>query len=168
MLLVTMQYSVGEAPRFFAATRALCVFFEVLVGVALAFFGLYPVVTFVTSQRRQRNGSCSRFELYANISLICSERASRVLKCLRTTVSMYVFVAVSAASLILLRNDERLPSNCAKWGCERMDDERTYPTTNHRTKWILEIEHCWVVREGSIVTLLENVQGWVLPWSLGR
>jgi len=107
IVIRTMQYSDFDVPRTFAATRALCTFFVVLV-----FFGfLCPVATFVTSQRRQRNGSCSRFELYSNISLMYLERASRVLKRLRTAVSMCAFVTTSAASLILLRNDERLPDS---------------------------------------------------------
>lgn len=109
---VTMQYSDFDGPEPRATVRALFTAFGVLVTAALVFCNfLYPVGTFVTSQRRQRNGSWSRFKLYSNISLIRFDRVAGVLKRLRTTVLIYALVVVSAASLILLRNVERLPNN---------------------------------------------------------
>jgi len=87
-MVITTQYCDLEAFGSFAVIRALFIFVEV-VAVALVVFGfLYPVGTSLTCQRRQRKGSCSCFELYANISLMYLAWVSGVLKRFRTVSSM--------------------------------------------------------------------------------
>jgi len=79
---------------------------------------------------------------------------------------MWIFVAASAVSLILLRNDERPPNNYMEDSCEQSSHCETFPT-DRKTQWVLEIEYRSVVGEEPVIGLLKCVQGRVTPGCLG-